>query len=458
MVCSLQPEAYNVWDPGIRSTIGAIAAAINCETNGLNSEPCTDFDSHANMPVVGRNSFIISETGKRVDVSPFTPDYKPMVASIVDAAIQYDDPYDGQQYIFVIRNAIHVPSMKNNLIAPFILREAGITVNDVPKIHRDDPTEDDHAIIFKETGFRVPLQLWGIFSYFPTSKPPHQMLSSSPDIYILTPSKWNPHSDAYAYNEESMLDCDGNMKNRQDHENRIVIEDLPESEAMVSCLSVGDSEQKFVDEAFVSDEEEHEESTLYGKLKSQADLSSFKMTIGATHCNNNPYVEIVTDDDDDTNETEEDVSSFDDHDLENAGDEELDNFFASCSGVISNERKVDPKHLAKIWKINHEDAKRTLEVTSHHQVRNDNPTLSKNYGTGDRMLRYRRIHTYFFMDTFFASKKKTRSTRGNTCCQLFVTDKGFVYVVPMRQKSDVPKTLKQSPCNCLRPRWRADVK
>ena len=47
------------------------------------------------------------------------------------------------------------------------------------------------------------------------------------------------------------------------------------------------------------------------------------------------------------------------------------------------------------------------------------------------------------MDTFFASKKKTRSTRGNTCCQLFVTDKGFVYVVPMRQKSDVPKALKQ---------------
>ena len=152
MVCSLQPEAYNVWDPGIRSTIRAIAAAINRETNDLNSEPCTDFDSHANMPVVGRNSFIISETGKRVDVSPFTPDYKPMVASIVDAAIQYDDPYDGQQYIFVIRNALHVPSMQNNLTPPFILREAGITVNDVPKIHIDDPTEDDHAIIFKETG------------------------------------------------------------------------------------------------------------------------------------------------------------------------------------------------------------------------------------------------------------------------------------------------------------------
>ena len=47
------------------------------------------------------------------------------------------------------------------------------------------------------------------------------------------------------------------------------------------------------------------------------------------------------------------------------------------------------------------------------------------------------------MDTFFASKKKGKSSRGHTCCQLFVTDKGFVYVVPMRRKSDVLAAVKQ---------------
>ncbi len=73
----------------------------------------------------------------------------------------------------------------------------------------------------------------------------------------------------------------------------------------------------------------------------------------------------------------------------------------------------------------------------------EHPTLSRNYGTGDRMLRYRRINTYFFMDTFFASKRRGKSSRGNTCCQLFVTDKGFVYVVPMRRKSDVMQAVKQ---------------
>ena len=41
------------------------------------------------------------------------------------------------------------------------------------------------------------------------------------------------------------------------------------------------------------------------------------------------------------------------------------------------------------------------------------------------------------MDTFFATKKGGQSSRGHTCCQLFVTDKGFIYVVPMERKSEV---------------------
>ena len=47
------------------------------------------------------------------------------------------------------------------------------------------------------------------------------------------------------------------------------------------------------------------------------------------------------------------------------------------------------------------------------------------------------------MDTFFAMKKSGKSSRGHTCCQLFVTDKGFIYVVPMRTKSEVLQAVKQ---------------
>ena len=46
------------------------------------------------------------------------------------------------------------------------------------------------------------------------------------------------------------------------------------------------------------------------------------------------------------------------------------------------------------------------------------------------------------MDTFFSTKKGGKSSYGNICCQLFVTDKGFVYVVPMCNKSKVMQAVK----------------
>ena len=46
------------------------------------------------------------------------------------------------------------------------------------------------------------------------------------------------------------------------------------------------------------------------------------------------------------------------------------------------------------------------------------------------------------MDTFFATRRAKQTSRGNTCMQLFITDKGFVYVVPLPCKADVPKALK----------------
>ena len=47
------------------------------------------------------------------------------------------------------------------------------------------------------------------------------------------------------------------------------------------------------------------------------------------------------------------------------------------------------------------------------------------------------------MDTFFATKKGGQSSRGHTCCPLFATDKGFIYVVPMKKKSEVLLAIKQ---------------
>ena len=47
------------------------------------------------------------------------------------------------------------------------------------------------------------------------------------------------------------------------------------------------------------------------------------------------------------------------------------------------------------------------------------------------------------MDTFFATKNGGVSSHGHTCCQLFVTDKGYVYAVPMKSRSKVLQAVKQ---------------
>ena len=95
----------------------------------VNESSRTELDSHANMPVIGRNAYILSRIGETVDVAPFTPDYKPISVELVDAALTH------------------------NLLPPFMLREAGIQINEVPKIHVTSPTEEHHAIIFQETNF-----------------------------------------------------------------------------------------------------------------------------------------------------------------------------------------------------------------------------------------------------------------------------------------------------------------
>ena len=84
---------------------------VEVETDG---ESQTELDSHANMPVARREALVVEQSGKTVEVSPFTPDYKPIKVEVVNAMVQYDSPLDGREYILVIQNALRVASMSNN--------------------------------------------------------------------------------------------------------------------------------------------------------------------------------------------------------------------------------------------------------------------------------------------------------------------------------------------------------
>ena len=78
---------------------------------------------------------------------------------------------------------------------------------------------------------------------------------------------------------------------------------------------------------------------------------------------------------------------------------------------------VMPELLSKIWTIPFNMAEETLRVTSQVNRHGENKYLARNLGTNDRMLRYRRIRSQIFTDTFLVTAK-AKSTRGYTHMQI----------------------------------------
>ena len=334
-------------------------------------------------------------------------------------------------------------------------------MNERAKIHTDDPMADDHSITFPTTGLRIPLQLFGIFSYFSTTRPTEDDMLAGHDVYVMTPEKRNPHSDAYEQNEASIVDWEGNIKQPKDRI-KVIIEDLSgkadEGDYRISSVEMAvvdqicESKRKWKEEVRPIgsqtapkpyDEVDHHlssvssvlvERLLAMRLEERMEHGHEAMAIGSTMAGESEYILDGRDQEEMIDKISldgEDSFTSGDINLDETDTMDLDEFFVSAVQV-GKPRGLDAAHLSKVWRISHEEAQRTINVTSQHGQRPTNPSLSQNYATNDRMLWYRRIEDHFFMDTLFATKKGGKSSRGNTCCQLFVTDKGFLHVVPMK--------------------------
>ena len=180
---------------------------------------------------------------------------------------------------------------------------------------------------------------------------------------------------------------------------------------------------------------------LYESLRDRYDMGNFRSSIGSTNRTTSQF--LVENDTKATEPTTDNDLSVDSIDM-------LDDlYYEAIKGniylydiMVSAYHEIRPKgidasHIPKIWRIDLDSANQTLEVTSHHSTRISNPTLSRKFGTNDRMLRYKILEENFFMDTYFSTKTAGKYSRVNTCYQLFVTYKGFVYMVPMKSKSEV---------------------
>ncbi len=124
--------------------------------------------NRAGLPCHYGGCTVIATSGRYAMVTPFSSNLPTMdMVEIGDVAIVYDDPISLQTYLLVMRNALLIPMMDHNLVPPFLLRMAGLQVDETPKYQLALPTFDNHSIYDSETKMCIHLKLKGIFSYFP---------------------------------------------------------------------------------------------------------------------------------------------------------------------------------------------------------------------------------------------------------------------------------------------------
>ena len=93
------------------------------------------------------------------------------------------------------------------------MRLAGLKVNEQPKFMTRNPTTKHHSIYFKENDIKLQLEIKGIVSFLPTSKPSQNEYLNITTRLELTPpfTERDPNNPSYGIIQISMMDHDGNI-------------------------------------------------------------------------------------------------------------------------------------------------------------------------------------------------------------------------------------------------------
>ena len=185
------PKGYPQPNTKLRARIASMIG------NGNNRGGRTELDSHANMMVFGNDCEVISLSGKTVEVGAFSESAGGLSdVPIADVIVAYDCKRSNETYLLISRNVLYIDDMDDNLIPPFIMRQAGLIVSEIAKIHCDPDllTEDIHTIQHLESGLFIPLHLRSIFSYFETRKPTDEDLCDGIPVMISPDAEvWQPY-------------------------------------------------------------------------------------------------------------------------------------------------------------------------------------------------------------------------------------------------------------------------
>ncbi len=161
----------------------------------------TQLDSHANMVAVGSHTMVFVDQGRvqMFDHSHTTSQSLSQSQSWMllwhMIPLQHEDLHPHVQEC-TLRSVDEV-----NLIPPFIMRETGLVVSDVPRIHTkiNDLTDKLHCIVAKVDSsyniLKIPLELDGIFLFFNARKLSDNEVENFEYIQILCMSPDGPDWD-----------------------------------------------------------------------------------------------------------------------------------------------------------------------------------------------------------------------------------------------------------------------
>jgi hypothetical protein len=111
---------------------------------------------------------------------------------------------------------------------------------------------------------------------------------------------------------------------------------------------------------------------------------------------------------------------------------------AGATSSKEHRSSIPAETLAQRWGASVDIASRTLKITTQRGIRNILSPLTRCFCTRQTQLWYPHLCTDVYSNTMFSD---TKSCRGFTCAQLFVTDQDFADLFPMRSKSDAPYKL-----------------
>ena len=147
---------------------------------------------------------------------------------------------------------------------------------------------------------------------------------------------------------------------------------------VIECMSVG---QDQVSAIISSVSNTLDPQSFYDALETQTAVSKLKMLVGATSIIEPEEVDDLWSNEEPWNVTI-DISSL---------EKMVDDLDKEVGATATRASGVTPERLSKIWSIDIETAKRTIDLTSQHVKHEGSSHLKRRYSTNDRMLRYKRI-------------------------------------------------------------------